>query len=247
MAPIRSRTRARGTARAAPYKRPVAKTTARKVDKILRFIKTNKPELKIAKYSADANYTNNSIKSFNVAYHMMAQGTNENSFIGKKLNMKYLTVKYVLKNDAATALSTYWGNFDTIWRVSLVATKTFRTSTSLTGAEIYDDSFNGTGYTGAFNPMYDSDKIKILTQKVIHLKPLVADEITLSSGAPMVRYGKINFRLNRTMEFRDWNSSFEGKNMNYYILVETSSQGNSTGILKTGSLSFQAKLSFTDD
>jgi len=224
-------------------------TVKSRVNKIMRFIKQNKPEVKYCKYTGGASFQDNTIQSWNLAYHMFSQGVGENQFIGKKLNLKYLTLKYYADNAAVhTTAGGGSGNIATKWRVLVVATKTYKTVTSLNAAEIFDQTFTD---QQTWTPMYDSDKIKILAARTLTFSPhLVATNNNLS-GPPMVRSGTINLRLNREFTFKDSGSS-EAKLWNYYVLVHVDSQGlgggNSSmnGLIKIGDFGFKAKVSYID-
>lgn len=109
------------------------------IKKIIRFIKENKPEVKLCRYTGGAAFQDNTIKSWNIAYQMFSQGVGENQFIGKKLHMKWLTLKYYADN-AAVHQTAGGGSacLDIKYRVLVVASKVYKTTTDLNASEIFD-------------------------------------------------------------------------------------------------------------
>lgn len=247
MAPIRTRTRARGARRAAPYRKPVRKSKPT-LQKVMRLIKSQKPEVKIAKYTGSAAFNGSEIKSWNLAYHLFTQGVGEGSFIGKKLHIRGMEIKWQLNNTAVTSTTSGHTYLDHMNLLSVLSTKVYRTTTNLSIDEIQDTAL---APNGPYRMNYDSDKVKIMAHRKVRFTPKLAYGSSNPSGglggAPQQRTGKIYIRLNKTITFRDWSTSYELKDLNYYLLLQTANFGDSASLIKSGDLFFSVKCYYTDD
>jgi len=204
--------------------------------------------VKIAKYTGSAAFNGAEIKSWNLMYHMFSQGTSETTFIGKRVRVKGIEIKWQVNNAAVTSTSSGNTFLDHMNLISLISTKTYRTSTNLTIDEIQDTAL---APNGPYRMNYDSDKVKILAHRKIHFAPKLAYGSSNPSGglggAPQVRSGKIYKRINRVLTFRNWSTTHELKDDNYYLLFQCDSFGDSSSLIKSGDLYFSIKVYFTDD
>jgi hypothetical protein len=98
---------------------------------------------------------------------------------------------------------------------------------------------------------YDNDKVKIMAHRKIRFTPKLAYGSSNPSGglggAPQQRIGKIYVRMNKTITFRDWSTSYELKDLNYYFLLQTANYGDASALIKSGDLFFSIKCYYTDD
>jgi len=241
MAPIRTRTRSRGKARSAPYKKKGKPT----VKKIMRILKSNRPETKIAKFTASVVMLN-SINSWNIMYQSFAQGSGETQFTGKKVNLKGIEVKYQINNTGVTASTSGFTLSDTRVLVSIIATKTYKTTSSLSYSDIQDDAL-ATNTTYRMN--YDIDKCKVLAQRKINLHAMLgaaSDPGTGLGGVPRQYSGKMYLRLNKNFVFRDWATSYEAQDLNYYVVIQSNTFQTSS-LVASGEAYFSVKTYYTDD
>jgi len=244
---MRTRTRYRGRARSAPYKKRNTKRPT--IAKVMKIIKQNKPEVKQAKYQTSAlfNSPSQDIKSWNLMYYSMSQGTGETQFIGKKFRARGIEIKWRINNVAVTSTSGGYAFADQRFLVSVVAVKKYNTTANLGLGDFEDTAFTP---NTVYRMNYDNEKIKVLAQRQINFKAKLgrgaSDPSYNLGGVPEQRCGKFYVRLNKLLEFTQWNASYELKNWNYYVLFQCGSLSDS-GLIQSGEFYFSSKIYFTDD
>lgn len=227
-----------------------------RVNKIMNFIKKNKPEVKKAIVRLTNNKFNGAdCETWNLMYQMMSQGVGEGQFTGKSINLKGIGVKIWVRNESYAGGTSGYSAGDQKHIFSIIGHKDYQTLTSIGINEI-----NATEY-GTFNtyqPHYDKDKVKIYKQTAIHHKGTAAGIPPLASspylpdingGLPRAYVRNMYIPMNRTITFERYNLDYKIKGLNLYFLA----QSDYTGFSYTGLADFYAKynmditLYYTDD
>lgn len=241
---MRTRTRARGRARNAPYRKKKQPTVA----KVMKLIKQQTPETKIAKYdtSADFNSPSGEIKTWNLMYHSMSQGTGETQFIGKKFRVKGIEIKWQINNTSQTIDTSGYSFQHQRFLISVCAVKKYVTSSNLSLSDIEDTALVT---NSVYRMNYDPEKIKILKQRKVNFSAILGQGQSnppyTIGGIPQQKCGKFYVKLNKVLEFQQWNTTYELRDWNYYVMFHCGSFGNS-GLIKSGEFFFSSKLYFTD-
>lgn len=109
------------------------------VKTIAKKVAQKEEETKFFNYSNGVTYPSITTPvSWNIFYHSVAQGNTNNTFEGDKINWRGIKVKWMLTNYGGAVR----GYIDTPFTVTfmLVATKVYKSTTSLTLADIRDDN-----------------------------------------------------------------------------------------------------------
>lgn len=231
-----------------------AKSLRGRVNKILRFIKNNKPELKKATFRV----TNGSLSgglcvTYNLMYHMLSQGEGESQFVGKSINLKGIGIKGLITNDARTNSVQGYNAYDFKVLMSIIGHKNYNTTSSISITDI-----NATEYNtfSCYYPHYDADKVKIHKQFAIHHRGISGGGVgTYESpdqlgGHPRGYSFSKYLKLNRKLTFERWNTDFKLKGNNLYFLLQSDHIGPAfdSGLNpRMGQYSFDITLYYTDD
>jgi len=246
MAPIRARTARRGTRRSAPYARKKKATVTAKINKVMRMVKLTKPETKKLVYSIGSTNINPSptdVISYNIFYHTYSRGVGENQFIGSQINARGIQITAAFNNVATHSGTSGAGTAQYKFRMMIVKSDIYRTTTSLTMAEIEDAS---TAPNSIYRMNYDSDKLKIIAKKDVTITPQVF-ATGVFSAPTIVKTLKWYIPFKKIVRFQD-NSAvltdYRLKDGNYYLLIQSGSPDGS--FTHVGQYSFQMKVYFTD-
>lgn len=196
----------------------IANAAARKAD-----------ELKYFKYGAgtelDIKGTASSTASYNIFYHSgsglstIARGTGDNQFLGDKIRWKGISIKYTIVNGKLTGTTPPWAfsNQPVKFEVILFRSPQLYTSSSYPYTALFNDTT-----TDAYNGFLSSE-VKILKKKVVNITPAKA-----SDG--FARSGSMWLRMDKTIEFKDFETGYNMKDgQNYYLMfVNKSLNGDKT-------------------
>lgn len=220
-----------------------------RVNKILRFIKENKPEVKKAIYTVNSSQLNDgTLKSWNLMYYAMAQGVGENQFTGKKVHLKGIAVKVRITNECQSGLAVGYSNGHQRNLISVVGHKDYTTTTNLDINQINATEY---GSFNTFSPHYDSDKIKIYKQKRLDLKGLAPGVDTNNNPNPTGSYPRVvtssfYVPMKKDLVFERWSQDYKLKGLNLYLLIQSNAL-DQVSYTYYGALTFQVTLYYTDD
>lgn len=150
------------------------------------------------------------LTSWNLFYHGAAHGTNNNQFIGDKLNWRGVCVKWTAQN-VYLDVNYIWVDQPILFDLYIIASDIYKTTSSLTLADISTS-------TNTTNPslFFADPGTKILYKKT--------HSITLDRGNATVQRktlaGKIWLKRNQMLTFNDFTKDRTFKNgKNYYFAV----------------------------
>lgn len=239
-------------ARSAKRRRTARKPTLnRRVNKILRFIKNNKPEVKKATYRVTAaDLSGGLCVTYNLMYHMMSQGDAENQFAGKSINLKGIGIKAIVTNEAIANAIPGFNACDFKALISLIGHKQYATTSSISITNINATEF---GTFSTYRPHYDADKVKIYKQLAFHHRGVAAGGLsTTPVGAPDQLAGHVRaytkstyVKMNRKLTFERFTTDYALKGNNLYLLVQSDYIGPTFTTI--GEYSFDVTLYYTDD
>lgn len=220
------------------------KKNAGSIKKLMKLIKVQRPELKIAKYHATALQLND-ILSYNIMYHQFSQGAGESQFVGNQFRLKGISVMYDCSNDGITSGTGGFTQGVSNVLISIIATKTYRTVTNLLASEMEDTDL---APNNAFKFAYDPDKVKVLAQRKIVLNGQSNGSTGPGAvnGNPAVKSGRIYIRMNKLFTFRDFKNNFEAKDWNYYVVFQSNTYGF-PGLLQATATDFNIRTYYTDN
>lgn len=158
-------------------------------------------ETKKLRFNAAPTVKCDTVLSYNLMQQSAAQGVTESTFIGNKIYLKGIKLKMQADNSVGPSESLQM-------RVMILRAKAYRTTTSLTKAELYETSL----YQNARTGLVDHTKAKVIYQKYITITPQYANQkITKKLSA----YVKIN----KQFEFKDFTTDYEARGWNYYLVM----------------------------
>lgn len=218
-----------------------------RVNKIINFIKKNKPETKKAVIRiSNQTFKGGDCVTWNLMAAMMSQGVGEGQFTGKSINLKGIGVKIWCRNESyAGGVNGYSaGDQKHIW--SIIGHKDYANLTSL---GINDLAATEYGTFSTYFPHYDADKVKIYKQTKVHHRPDAAG-VPPAASAPylpdknggLIRaYSRSMYvPMNRTITFERYSTDYKIKGLNLYFLA----QSDYTGFNYSGLSEFYAKYTF---
>lgn len=199
-------------------------------------------ETKTLDFSASSTIKHGNQLSWNIMYQIgNEEGVGEHQFVGGKYVISGISIKGTVNNSFSGGAALNHGTF---WNVFLVATKTYRTTTSLSSTDILDSHV---GINNAVITTFDPDKCKVLASRKIYIPPMGNAETATpnqSNGGIQLKRFKIYKKLNKPISFIDWTNSYELKNQNYYVLVQNF---NAAGVADTTtSVNFAVRLYIKD-
>lgn len=227
-----------------------------RVNKILTFIKRNKPETKKAVFRVNSNqFKGGECVTWNLMYEMMNHGVGETQFVGKSFNLKGISVKIWARNESYAGGTTGFSAGDQKHIFSIIGHKEYVTLSSLGINNINATEF---GTFKTYTPHYDADKVKIYKQTTIHHKgtaagipplagpPFGAD---INGGLPRSFVRSMYIPMNRKITFERYNTDFKISGLNLYFLAQSDFMGyiyNGTGEYYCR-YDFDIALYYTDD
>lgn len=221
-----------------------------RVNKIYRFIKNNRPEVKKAIYSVNAVPLADGVTlTYNLMYHAMQQGTNEFSFTGKSINLKGVSVKIRQTNEAiGTGAASGFSPCHQRAIYSLIGHKDYYTTSSIPVAQINATEY---GTFNTFSPHYDAEKVKIYKQKVLDLKSDspgvdVNNNPYVLGAYPRMATSTMYYKTNRKITFERWSSDYKIKGPQLYFMVQTNAL-QQIAYANYGVVTFDVTLYYTDD
>lgn len=191
-----------------PYKKGLSKKQYNAVKAVVKRQVTKTEETKFFKYAADFTLTgSNNLISYNLFYYSSA-GTSNNQMIGDKLRWKGICVKYAIRNaDFTTGF--VWKDQPVIIDMYLLRTNVYKTTTSLTLAEIFNESGSDP------NIGFLNNSTKCLAKRTLRITP------DRGSATPQQKIlnGKIWLKRNQIISFKDFGTSYDLKDgRNYYLM-----------------------------
>lgn len=157
------------------------------------------------------NFSVASITSYNLNYHGVGRGTGEIQFVGNGYKIKQIQANFQLTNYAPALLAAVGVPIQ--WMVAIIRTKVYKTTTSLTTAELFDENVGLLNTQASF--FRDSDKMKVLAQKNITIRP----DPSSTRNSVMNKVVKLSCRPNLNFKYRDFDTSYEGQYYNYYAIA----------------------------
>lgn len=184
------------------------------IKKVVKTALTKQIETKFFKHLVDGEGIKNvTPTTWNIFYHGVTRGTNENQLIGDKLNWQGISFKY-------TFFNAYWDggyvfqNWPHELHVAPIETDSYVALSSLTYSQIWQNT------TGNPNSDFLVTGVRIVAHNKHVMKPDVA-----SATVPRVQLnGVLKFfpKGGRKLQFKDTSlSSHELVNKNYYLCIYT--------------------------
>lgn len=170
---------------------------------------TKNIETKQYMYKDSFRIADNTVRSYNLGYILGSQGTSDSQFIGNVLKYKSLVVRLMLTNTGLDLSGSTASDTPVYWKVALVRSKIYKTTTNLTKEELYIGNSIGTNFV---ETDFDKEKVSVVRQK--HFK--LAQPPSYDSNT---RFVTMNIRLNDMWKYRDFTNNYEGARYNYYLIV----------------------------
>jgi len=169
-----------------------------------------------------------SITTYNLFYHNVSQGTTNNTMIGDKINWRGIKLKYTVlsQNGSGTWID---NPFQIV--MAVVATKTYNAISSLTLADIRDDTNTST------SRFFLNNQSKILFKKTVSVQ-------FNKTGDRKRVDGSFWLKRNQMIKFKDFTASHELSGMNYYLAFWAHDENNT--LSSTGTVFFSYKNYYKD-
>lgn len=225
--------------RYAPYKKRTKRVSTKTVYKMVKSL-SRKEETKSLVFQKEVNYpTPNVLYSYNVFYNGAAQGVGKHAFVGEKFQAVGLKLKYIVDNACQPTSGNASPFIDTLrgWVIIFSTDKFVTTDNSLTNADIFDTSAGGF-YNNTEINHFDPDKVKIYAKRNFVLKPNF-------SGQLISKTASVYVKMNKIINCKNWNNSYELKDRNYYVglMFDTPKNGN---VIGCGRHNFDVQWYFKD-
>lgn len=193
-----------GKRRSSKKTKGLSKKQASAVKKIAKSVVAKTAETKYFQYGASGNVFTNDITSYNLFYHGVNQGTDNNKFTGDKIEWRGIKIKYSLQNQIS---GTY---YDQPYQVKLmiISLPKYVALSSLTLTDIRDDT------TGNPSQWFKKDELLVHYEKQISMRP----ERSGSGVTNLQKDGTIWLSRRQMIEFVDFSVDYKTKNRNYYFI-----------------------------
>lgn len=215
------------------------------IGQIVRFIKNNKPELKVAYYQATPTFDigTNSWKTYNLIYQMCTQGVGESSFVGKKFHLKGIAVKYSVRNDSVfvSGSGPYYGYTGT--RMLLFGHKDYATTSNLSRGEVVASEFT----VDPWKFSVDADKVRVKKSVLVQTNPAPFAAASAVQGQEQWKHGSFYVPINRDIVFERWNVDYKIKGDQLYLALNGAVVGTTSNLVQSHSAAIQIKMYYTDD
>lgn len=216
-----------------------------KLNRVISFINRNKPEVKVAYYQVTKAFDtgSNAWTTYNLMYHMMAQNNSETGFIGKKIHVKGIAVKYSVQNAAVITSTTgpYYGVTGT--RVLIFGHKDYQTTSSVARTQVTDNQFT----VDPWKFSIDSDKAKLYKTKMITTPSCTFNAANSASGKEEWKHGSFYVPIKKDITFERWSEDYKIKGQNLYLALYAGVVGSTSGLVQSHTCTVQLKLYFTDN
>jgi len=194
-----------------PFKSTKAKRKLATVGAVKRMISSNMEKKEFVYSSYAQNWTCTAATSYNLNYHGVSRGTGELNFLGNSYKVKSIEVRFECSNYNSPTLST--GTVPVKFMCMILRTKVYKTVTSLSISEIFDENISTVNSVGSF--FRDTDKCKILARKTVTVTP----DPSSTRAAVRSKTAFLRCSPNTTFHYRDFDSSYEGQHYNYYAVI----------------------------
>lgn len=214
-------------------KRSKRRRTMRVTKRSIRSIVLRSAETKKLLYNDGTNYLDHNVnETYNLMYHMAAQGANQHQLIGNKIWIKGFKFRIVVdsRNLSGTPAT---APIRCVFHV--LKCKAYNTTTNVAGSDLYETTtLSSSPYLG----IYDSNKAKVIKAKTVMLVPQF-------SGQGATKTVDMYVPINKTFTFKNFDSSYESKGWNYYLLVRLFQSGTASGTI--GNINMNSICYFKDD
>lgn len=172
--------------------------------------------------------------SYNLFSQGVTRGVGNNQLLGDKLRWKGVAVRWRLINAATIGSTLTYQSQPLIVDVMILSTNVYKTGTSLTLADIRNDTVDD------YNLYYLNPSTKMIYKKTLVLKP----DRGQSTVQEVLTSGKFYVKRNQMIEYQDFENTYNLKGTkNYYIMVVPRSP---SGTSYMGTLSLAVQNYFTD-
>lgn len=232
----------RRTNRAKPYK---ARKTAKKVATkayVKQQISRNSEKKEFVHQSLSTSVDFVTVSSYNLNFHGVARGAGEIQFTGNGYKIKQMQVKFQLSNFCPALAFLKPMNSPLSFFVAIIKTKIYKTLTSLTKEELWDENL---GLLDTQASLFrDSDKMKVLASKTVTIYP--DPDPTRNSVQSKVVH--LSCKPNTMFRYRDFDNSYEGQSGNYYAIIFPTKYGNlqTSPVPNNVRFDIYSRVTFTD-
>jgi len=144
-------------------------------------------------------------------YHGVTRGAGEVQFVGNGYKIKTIEANFNCSNYSQSTFAT--ATVPVKFMCMIVKTKVYKTVTSLTIGELFDENVGLVNTDASF--FKDNDKCQVLKKRIITINP----DPSSTRAAIRSKTCKLYAKVDSLFKYRDFDANYEGQTYNYYAVI----------------------------